>query len=375
MTFEAIIGQSFLTTHLKQGIDSGRIPHAQLFVGKQGVGALPMAIAYADYLMTHQDGGLNNMNPLTHPNIHYVYPVTTSDKVKSKPISTNYLTEWRSFIETNPYGSIHDWYDVVGVGNKQGAIGVEEANDMVSKMSLKAFNGGYKVMIVWMAEKMSTGCANKLLKLIEEPADKTVIILVTEDEEQLINTIRSRCQTVHLNLLSEDAIKNTLISTHNIEAGLAQNIAHQSEGSYRRALDLLGQKPVDLQFETWFIAWVRTAFQAKTNKQSINHLMAWSDDISKAGREIQKQFLDYSLRFFRQALLYNYGAKDLVFMVLNDKSFKFENFAPFIDASNITEISKAIALANYHIERNANAKIVLTDLSIKLTRLLHLKKA
>ena len=375
MTFEAIIGQSFLTTHLKQGIDSGRIPHAQLFVGKQGVGVLPMAIAYADYLMTHQDGGLNNMNPLTHPNIHYVYPVTTSDKVKSKPISTNYLTEWRSFIETNPYGSIHDWYDVVGVGNKQGAIGVEEANDMVSKMSLKAFNGGYKVMIVWMAEKMSTGCANKLLKLIEEPADKTVIILVTEDEEQLINTIRSRCQTVHLNLLSEDAIKNTLTSTHNVEAGLAQNIAHQSEGSYRRALDLLGQEPVDLQFETWFIAWVRTAFQAKTNKQSINHLMAWSDEISKAGREIQKQFLDYSLRFFRQALLYNYGAKDLVFMVLNDKSFKFENFAPFIDASNITEISKEIELANYHIERNANAKIVLTDLSIKLTRLLHLKKA
>jgi DNA polymerase-3 subunit delta' len=374
MTFEAIIGQSFLTTHLKQGIDSGRIPHAQLFVGKQGVGALPMAIAYADYLMTHQDGGLNNMNPLTHPNIHYVYPVTTSDKVKSKPISTNYLTEWRSFIETNPYGSIHDWYDVVGVGNKQGAIGVEEANDMVSKMSLKAFNGGYKVMIVWMAEKMSTGCANKLLKLIEEPADKTVIILVTEDEEQLINTIRSRCQTVHLNLLSEDAIKNTLTSTHNVEAGLAQNIAHQSEGSYRRALDLLGQEPVDLQFETWFIAWVRTAFQAKTNKQSINHLMAWSDEISKAGREIQKQFLDYSLRFFRQALLYNYGAKDLVFMVLNDKSFKFENFAPFIDASNITEISKEIELANYHIERNANAKIVLTDLSIKLTRLLPLKK-
>ena len=375
MTFEAIIGQSFLTTHLKQGIDSGRIPHAQLFVGKQGVGALPMAIAYADYLMTHQDGGLNNMNPLTHPNIHYVYPVTTSDKVKSKPISTNYLTEWRSFIETNPYGSIHDWYDVVGVGNKQGAIGVEEANDMVSKMSLKAFNGGYKVMIVWMAEKMSTGCANKLLKLIEEPADKTVIILVTEDEEQLINTIRSRCQTVHLNLLSEDAIKNTLISTHNVEAGLAQNIAHQSEGSYRRALDLLGQEPVDLQFETWFIAWVRTAFQAKTNKQSINHLMAWSDEISKAGREIQKQFLDYSLRFFRQALLYNYAAKDLVFIVLNDKSFKLENFAPFIDASNITEISKEIELANYHIERNANAKIVLTDLSIKLTRLLHLKKA
>ena len=375
MTFEAIIGQSFLTTHLKQGIDSGRIPHAQLYVGKQGVGGLPMAIAYADYLMKHQEGGVNNMNPLTHPNIHFVYPVNTSDKVKSKPISSNYLTEWRSFIETNPYGSINDWYDIVGVGNKQGAIGVEEANDVVSKISLKAFNGGYKVTIIWMAEKMSSLCSNKLLKLIEEPADKTVIILVTEDEEQLINTIRSRCQTVHLNLLSEDTIKNTLITAHNTEAVLAQNIAHQSEGSYRRALDILSQEPKDQQFETWFIAWVRTAFQAKKNKQSINNLMDWSDEISKAGREIQKQFLDYSLRFFRQALLYNYGAKELVFINLNDKSFKIQNFAPFIDASNILEISKEIELANYHIERNANAKIVLTDLSIKLTRLLHQEKA
>ena len=375
MTFEDIIGQSFLKTHLTQNLNSGRIPHAQLYVGKRGVGALPMAIAYADYLMKHQEGGVGAMNPLTHPNIHFVYPVTTSANVKSKPMSSNYLTEWRSFIETNPYGSINDWYDLIGVGNRQGNIGVDEAKDVLSKMSLKAFNGGYKVMIVWMAEKMNSMCANKLLKLIEEPADKTVIILVTEDEEQLINTIRSRCQVVHLNPLSEEAIKNTLMTAHGTEAGLAKNIAHQSEGSYSRALDLLSQEPEDLQFEAWFIAWVRTAFQAKSNKQSINSLMAWSDEISKAGREIQKQFLDYSLRFFRQALLYNYGAKDLVFMKLNDKSFKFENFAPFIDASNITEISKELELANYHIERNANPKVVLTDLSIKLTRLLHLKKA
>ena len=375
MTFEDIIGQSFLKTHLKQSIDSGRVPHAQLYVGKRGVGTLPMAIAYADCLMKQQEDGVGAMNPLTHPNIHFVYPVTTSDKAKSKPVSSNYLPEWRSFMETNPYGSINDWYDLIGVGNKQGNIGVEEANDIVSKMSLKAFNGGYKVLIVWMAEKMNSLCANKLLKLIEEPADKTVIILVTEDEEQLINTIRSRCQIVHLHPLSEETLKNTLISSHNTESVLAENIAHQSEGSYSRALDLLGQEPEDLQFETWFIAWVRTAFQAKSNRQSINSLMAWSTEISKAGREIQKQFLDYSLRFFRQAMLYNYGAKDLVFIKLKDPSFKFENFAPFIDASNINELSKEIELASYHIERNANPKVVLTDLSIKLTRLLHLKKA
>ena len=374
MTFEDIIGQSFLKTHLKQSVNSGRIPHAQLYVGKRGVGALPLAVAYADYLMTQQQEGVGVMNPLTHPNIHFVYPVTTSDMVKSKPISSNYLAEWRSFLETTPYGSINDWYELVGVGNKQGNIGVEEANDVVSKMSLKAFNGGYKVMIVWMAEKMNTMCANKLLKLIEEPAKKTVIILVVEDEEQLINTIRSRCQVVHLNPLSEETIKNSLIEMHQAEDGLAQSIAHQSEGSYSRALELLKQEPDDLKFEAWFIAWVRTAFQAKSNKQSINNLMAWSAEISKAGREIQKQFLDYSLRFFRQALLYNYGCKQLVFINLSDKSFKFDRFASFIDASNIAEISKEIEQANYHIERNANPKIVLTDLSIKLTRLLHIKK-
>ncbi len=374
MTFEDIIGQSLLKKHLMQGVDSGRVPHAQLYVGKRGVGGLPMAIAYADYLIKQQPIGLSYMNPLTHPNIHFVYPVTTSDKVKTKPISSNYISEWRTFVETNPYGSINDWYELVSVGNKQGNIGVEEASDVVSKMSLKAFNGGYKVMIVWMAEKMNSMCANKLLKLIEEPADKTVIILITEDEEQLIGTIRSRCQSVHLNPLSEDTIKSALTEGHDIEENLAQNIAHQSQGSYSRALDLLSQEPEDLQFEAWFIAWVRTAFQAKKNKQSINSLMAWSQEISKAGREIQKQFLDYSLRFFRQAMLYNYGAKELVFIKLNDKSFKIENFAPFIDSSNIYEISKEIELASYQIERNGNAKIILTDLSIKLTRLLHMKK-
>ena len=374
MTFEDIIGHPLLKKHLMQAVDSGRVPHAQLYVGKRGVGGLPMAIAYADYLIKQQSNGLSDMNPLTHPNIHFVYPVTTSDKVKTKPISSNYISEWRTFVETNPYGSINDWYELVGVGNKQGNIGVEEASDIASKMSLKAFNGGYKVMIVWMAEKMNSMCANKLLKLIEEPADKTVIILITEDEERLIGTIRSRCQSVHLNPLSEETIKSALIEGHNTEKNLAQNIAHQSEGSYSRALDLLSQGPEGLQFEAWFIAWVRTAFQAKSNKRSINSLMAWSQEISKAGREIQKQFLDYSLRFFRHAMLYNYGAKELVFIKLNDKSFKIENFAPFIDSSNIYEISKEIELASYQIERNGNAKIILTDLSIKLTRLLHMKK-
>ena len=375
MTFKDIIGQSFLKTKLIQDVDSGRVPHAQLFVGKRGVGGMPMAIAYADYLTNQQSDGLGDVNPLTHPNIHFVYPVTTSEKVKSKPISSNYINEWRAFIQTNPYGAINDWYDFIGVGNKQGSIGVEEAVDIASKMSLRAFNGGYRVIIIWMPEKMNSTCANKLLKLIEEPAKKTVIILVTENEEQLMATIRSRCQSMHLKPLSEKSIMDSLIRSLNTEESLAQNIAHRSEGSYRKALGLLKQGSEDVRFEAWFIAWVRTAFQAKSNKQSINNLMAWSLEISKAGREIQKQFLDYSLKFFRQAMLYNYGAKSLVLIKLNDKSFKMENFAPYIGALNISKISNEIELASYHIERNGNAKIILTDLSIKLTRLLHLKES
>lgn len=373
MTFKDIIGQSLLKTQLVQDVDSGRVPHAQLYVGKRGVGGLPMAIAYADYLTNQQSDGLSNMNPLTHPNIHFVYPVTTSEKVKSKPISSNYINEWRAFIQTNPYGSVNDWHDFIGVGNKQGGIGVEEAIDIASKMSLRTFNGGYRVMVIWMPEKMNSACANKLLKLIEEPAEKNVIVLVTENEEQLMATIRSRCQSVHLKPLLEKSIMDSLIRSLNTEESLAQNIAHQSEGDYSKALDLLKKGSENLRFEAWFIAWVRTAFQAKSNKQSINNLMAWSLEISKAGREIQKQFLDYSLNFFRQAMLYNYGAKSLVLIKLNDKSFKMENFAPHIGALNISEISNEIELANYHIERNGNAKIILTDLSIKLTRLLHLK--
>ena len=180
---------------------------------------------------------------------------------------------------------------------------------------------------------------------------------------------------MHLKPLSEKSIIDSLIRSLNTEESLAQNIAHRSEGSYRKALGLLKQGSEDVRFEAWFIAWVRTAFQAKSNKQSINNLMAWSLEISKAGREIQKQFLDYSLKFFRQAMLYNYGAKSLVLIKLNDKSFKMENFAPYIGALNISKISNEIELASYHIERNGNAKIILTDLSIKLTRLLHLKES
>ena len=382
MLFKDILGQEHIKKHLTQSVNNGRIPHAQLFVGKAGTGTLPMALAYAQYVLCKNTEGENNLGnascnlkfkTFSHPDLHFAFPVTTSDKVKKHPLSSHYLEEWRQLITKQPYCNLFDWYKLLGVDNKQGQIGVDEAQNILKSLSLKAYEGGYKVMIIWMAEKMNTACANKLLKLIEEPPNNTVFILITEDEEQIINTIRSRCQILQFPPLSENVIKNTLIKDYNLEPQHATKIAHQSNGNYNKACDLVHQDPEDIQFETWFIFWIRSAFKAKGNKAAIHDLISWSEDISKTGRETQKQFLNFCLDFFRQALLLNYNASSLVFLEPKTAKFKLENFAPFIHGNNILEISNELQDAIYHIERNGNSKIILTDLSIKLTRLLHKK--
>lgn len=380
MLFKDILGQDHIKKHLTTSVDNGRIAHAQLFVGHEGSGTLPMAIAYAQYLLCANSNGENTggnaacnlkFNGVSHPDLHFAFPVTTSDKVKSKPVSSYYMEEWRKLIKEQPYGNLFDWYKLLGVDNKQGQIGVEEALSIVKSLTLKPYEGGYKVMLIWMAEKMNTACANKLLKLIEEPPNKTIFILIAEDEEQIINTIRSRCQILHFPPLAEHVIKDALIAQYSLEDGIATKIAHQSNGNYNKACDLVYQDSEDIQFETWFIFWIRSAFKAKGNKGAIIDLMKWSEDIAKTGRETQKQFLNFCIDFFRQALLLNYNAKDLVYFEPKTENFKLEKFAPFIHGGNIMEISNELQNAIYHIERNGNSKIILTDLSIKLTRLLH----
>lgn len=382
MLFEDILGQDHIKKHLTQSVDNGRIAHAQLFVGKEGCGTLPMAIAYAQYLLCNNTQGENNtgndacnlkFNNISHPDLHFAFPVTTSDKAKSHPVSSHYMEEWRQLLKEQPYGNLFDWYKLLGVDNKQGQIGVDEALDIVKSLSLKSYEGGYKVMLIWMAEKMNTSCANKLLKLIEEPPNQTIFILIAEDEEQIINTIKSRCQILHFPPLSEDVIKNALIKNYNIDASVAAKIAHQANGNYNKACDLIYKDSEDIQFEEWFVLWIRSAFKAKGNKAAIHDLISWSEDIAKTGRETQKQFLNFCLNFFRQALLLNYNANELVYFEPKTSTFKLENFAPFVHNNNILDISNELQEAIYHIERNGNSKIILTDLSIKLTRLLHKK--
>ncbi|OUS01627.1 DNA polymerase III subunit delta' [Flavobacteriales bacterium 33_180_T64] len=381
MLFSEILGQEHIKNHLTKSADFGRVPHAQLFVGPEGSGTLPMAIAYAQYLLCKNTNGENaqgndacnlKFKNLSHPDLHFAFPVATNDKIKSHPVSNHFMEEWRQLIDKQPYGNLFDWYRILGIDNKQGQIGVDEAQDIVKALALKSYEGGYKVMLIWMSEKMNTSAANKLLKLIEEPPNQTVFILIAEDEEQIINTIRSRCQVLHFPPLAEDVIKTALMKNYQIPEADAIKIAHQSNGNYNKACDLVYSDSEDTQFEEWFVIWIRSAFKAKGNKSAIHDLISWSETIAKTGRETQKQFLSFCLDFFRQALLLNYNAGDLVFMEPKS-SFKLEKFAPFVHGNNIIEISNELQDAIYHIERNGNSKIILTDLSIKLTRLLHKK--
>ncbi|MFV0571518.1 MAG: ATP-binding protein [Xanthomarina gelatinilytica] len=384
MLFSDILGQEHIKNHLTQSAENGRVPHAQLFVGPEGSGTLPMAIAYAQYLLCKNSNGENTggkdacnlkFEHFSHPDLHFAFPVATNDKVKKHPVSNMFLEEWRKLLSEQPYGNLFDWYKKLGVDNKQGQIGVDEATEIVKSLSLKAYEGGYKVMLIWMAEKMNTSAANKLLKLIEEPPNKTVFILVAEDEEQIINTILSRCQVLHFPPLAEEVIKDALVRNFNLDQTVATKIAHQANGNYNKACDLVYHDSEDTPFESWFIFWIRSAFKAKGNKSAIHDLISWSEDISKTGRETQKQFLQFCMVFFRQALLLNYRADSLVYLETKTENFDLRKFAPFVHGNNILDITNELQDAIYHIERNGNSKIILTDLSIKLTRLLHKKEA
>jgi len=383
MLFKDVLGLSHLKKHLTTTANSGRVPHAQLFVGAEGTGTLALAIAYAQYVLCQNISGENDdenaicnnkCNTLTHPDLHFAFPVANSDKVKSHAVSDLYLEEWRKFVKEQPYGNLFDWYRLIGIEKKQGQIGVDEAQDIVKKLSLKSYEGGYKVFIIWMAEKMNIAASNKLLKLIEEPPEKTILLLVTEDEGQIINTIKSRCQLLHFPPLAEDVIANALIN-NGLKEAEANRLAHEANGNFNKALDLMNNDSEDLIFEKWFVQWVRSAFKAKGNKAAIHDLLKWSDEVAKNGREVQKKFLKYCIGIIRQAMLLNYNTHDLVYAKIHVDGFDLKKFAPFVHENNVLDITKELEDAIFHVERNGNSKIIFTDLSIKLTRLLHTKAA
>ena len=383
MDFSDIIGHKHLVSHLETTIAQGRIPHAQLFIGSTGTGILPMALAYACSILSegHQKDSSKTQEvrkrvaTLSHPDLHFAFPVNKTETVKDKkPVSSMFMDEWRAFVATNPYATSFEWLQQLGIENKQGIMRVEEASEILKKLSLKSFEGGYKVMIIWMPETMHRDGLNKILKLVEEPPAKTVLLFLTENEEQLLTTIQSRCQKLYFPPLAEEDIAQALIHTKGIAENEAKKFAHRADGNFNRALHLVAEDGGDVSFEAWFIEWVRAAFRAKGNIQVLNELLQWSEKMAGIGRETQKKFLGYCVETFRQALLLQYGAPQLTYFEAKDSKFSLEKFAPFVHHNNIFEIVKALEDTSYHIERNGNAKILFTDLSISLTRLIHAKQ-
>jgi|TARA_B110000240_G_scaffold92560_1_gene105101 DNA polymerase-3 subunit delta' len=382
MDFSEVIGQQHIKSHLIKTVKNGRIPHTQLFVGKSGSGILPLVLSYAKEILCHSftkgsDEFIackNKIEKLAHPDLHFVYPVNTNENIKKNPISDNFSSEWRKFVLKNPYASLYNWYQFIGIEKKQGNISKLEAVSISKKLSLKAYEGGYKLMVIWMADKMNNECSNQLLKLVEEPPDKTVLLLLTENVEHVLGTIQSRCQILHIPVLSEENIYTQLTANHQVNSNEARKISHQSNGDFNKALHIIKNDGDEVFFENLFVFWVRTAFKAKGNKSAINDLFDWSEELAKEGRETQKKFLSFCLEIFRQAMLKNYKTDSLIYFESHDGKFSFDKFSAYIHQNNIFEIKDALENAEYHIERNGNAKIIFTDLSIKLTRLIHRKE-
>ena len=371
MLFDEVIGQEFLKKELIKGLSSGRIAHSQLFLSPEGSGGLSLAIAYARMIIEKEnmlEGTSLKLSELKHPDLHFIFPVAINKDIKSKPISSMFIESWREFVHKNPYGNLFDWYLKIGVENKQGKIGNDEVEDLVKKMSLKSYEGGWKVAIIWMAEKLNLTATNKLLKLIEEPPKKTLFIFVCETTGLMAETLLSRCQTSKLRRLSKNEIEGFLVGK-GIEKNIASSAASSGFGNLRLALKSISEDENNKDFEEWFLKWVRTAFKVRKNKEEVLELINWSKMISKTGREVQKSFLSFSMNVFRSALLKNYEINSLVsFEPKTDMNF--ESFSKYVNGNNIEDIFFEIEEAQKGIQSNGNANMIFMDLSLKLTRLI-----
>jgi len=378
MQFKDIIGHKNVKTRLINSVNNGRISHAQLFLGPEGCGNLPMAIAYAQYISCQNKASDDScgqcescikFQKLIHPDLHFVFPVASSAEVKDKPTSTKYISQWREAITEEPYLSLANWQNKIETGNKQLLISKNESESILKVLSLKTYESDYKTMIIWYAERFNIASGNKLLKIIEEPPSKTLFILVAQDSEQIISTILSRTQLVKIGRIKENILQAELEKKYSLESSVAHKIAHQSDGNLITAKKLIEHSSTEEEFHELFKIWMRSAF-----KGEVAGLITWSENMASTsfGREKQKQFLKYALYLFRESLIKNYGDPEMERTANNELKF-LSNFAPYIHGANCIEIIELFDNASYHIERNANPKILFLDISLKLTKLLRVQ--
>ncbi len=371
MRFEDVIGHDSIKTQLKQGITSGRISHAVMFTGITGTGILPMALAYASELIVHhsenKEAARNNCDKLIHADLHLSYPVNTTKQVTKDPKALDFIHSFREAFLANPYLSVNDWLEHLGIERKSALINVHEAASINRQLQLKAYEGGYKVMAIWLPERMNQQAANKLLKLLEEPPAKTVFVLACEQPDLLLPTIISRVQIVRLPPLPTNLLAEKIAIHYQLGAEEANSIATLAEGSYTNAIHTIDAPEGEETFKNLFQDWMRFLYAKK-----IYDILSFTEQISKYSREQQKLFLAYGLHIFRECLIMNYGTDSL--QRLNDSERQFVNkFAPFINSANAMQMVHEFEETVTHIDRNANARIIFLDLSLRAMKLIRVK--
>ena len=370
MFFRDIIGQPEIKERLIRTANEGFIPHAQLFCGPEGVGKLPLAIAYAQYLncLNPQDGdscgkcsSCVKYVRLAHPDLHFAYPIIKKDK---KEVCDDYIVDWREMVSGTPYFNLSQWLSLIGTDNAQGLIYAKESEEIIRKLSLKIYEAKYKVLLIWLPEKMHEVCANKLLKLIEEPTPNTVILLVSNNPDYILTTIQSRCQRVNIHGLPDEVMIEVLQNNYNLQPQDAVSVAHIANGSYLKAMETIGLDEEHKFFFNLFVQMMRSSYA-----RNIKDIKNIANEIATVGRERQKNFLVYCQRMIREYFVSNLRQPEMVYLNQDEGSFGIR-FAPFINEKNIVDFSDELALAERYIEQNVNAKMVFFDLCLKVTMLL-----
>ena len=374
MAFEQVIGQREVQQRLMRMVDEERLPHAIMLTGPQGAGKLALAIGFAKVLLSQ--GGETSMfgepvespmlRKLEHPDLHFTYPTIKLPSMSAdhKPVSDDFAKEWHELVMAGPYFTMNEWLELMGGENQQAIITAGESDELVRKLSLKSSQGGYKVSIVWLPERMNHECANKILKLLEEPPSQTIFLMVCNEPEKLLETIRSRVQRVDVKKIDTEDIRQALMEKRGLTEDEAQRISRMANGSWLKALEMLSADSENELFLDMFQTLMRLSYQRK-----VKDLKTWSERMASLGREKQKRFLDYFLRLVRENFMYNFKQEDLCYMTQREEDFA-KNFARFINEANVLPIYDLINKAIRDIGQNANAKIVFYDMALQMIVLL-----
>ena len=365
--FEQVIGQHEVQERLLQMVREERLPHALILCGPQGAGKLALAIGFAQVLLTDNGQKPKAMvDKLEHPDLHFTYPTIKLPSMGSdhKPVSDDFAREWHELVMAGHYFTMTQWLEQMGGENQQAIITAGESDALIRKLSLKSSQGGYKVSIIWLPERMNIECANKILKLLEEPPSQTVFIMVCQEPDKLLETIRSRVQRIDVKRISDDDIRQALIQKRGLSEDQAQRVSRMANGSWLTALETLSADSENELFLDMFQTLMRLAYQRK-----VKDLKTWSERMASMGRERQKRFLDYFLRLIRENFMYNFQQQELCYMTQREEDFA-KNFARFVNEANILPITELATRAIRDIGQNANAKIVFFDFTLQMIVLL-----